>query len=680
MSGGGGSATLARMLHPALAAAAALLLAAGAAGQIVPATPDEAASFVVRNIADSARRDVVTMVLPFARGAYRGEPLVLLDGPHAGQELQSRPLGAPWPDGSVRFALAHSPVRLIARQHAQCAVGIGGGVRPRFMWTDAVLQGSRAFSVALRVGETVQPFSEWAVVDSGHLAITYRSRLRVPGTPIWAEFVLRMLSGCDHARFWFHYGDSDPGDPDVVHDVAGMALAFRGALPVVRHASDVELWRASGGGVVAIQLQDARRWADGQSQAGTGALLFGSRLDSTLAAELQWPVFACGYSWPDSGAFGPWGYVPPPPPAEDLDTAAARAVADYRAHAPGAPWSEPVLGLGRRPGNTGDQRDFTGMPLTAEAFGYAIERLHAVQRSVLRDAARPTHLRASDASPVRFGDNPDVLLWTGRPDPRISRDMLGKSRGPTLAETDGWAGRDRQHWTVNYLATYALLTGDPWALAECDHLAELWLGEMRVASGSAVLDGTGPARATGRTLKAGTLLYLVTGRPDLAARIAGRVDVVERDWAGRDAAPVRPIYAGDPDPRKLGGAFPYWTPWEEGFAVMGLDAVARVFGNARAAALADAAGRSLLVDGFWSEDGVLAPGDAVAWLGGARLTPEQYATHRAWAGPGFNAWAAPAASALLRYASDTPPVRDRAQAVLDAVPDDWRSWEWKAVR
>jgi hypothetical protein len=51
---------------------------------------------------------------------------------------------------------------------------------------------------------------------------------------------------------------------------------------------------------------------------------------------------------------------------------------------------------------------------------------------------------------------------------QAGRDQLGKPRQPTLSETHGWLGPDREHWLQNTVAIALRITGGPaleWEMA-----------------------------------------------------------------------------------------------------------------------------------------------------------------------------------------------------------------------
>lgn len=672
--------------------AASLLLCTAVAAQPDSAKPEAFAGVRLINTSDSARRDVITTVVSFAGGTYDGGPLVLLDGPFAGTQLQHRRFGGSWPDGSVRYAIVHLPARLGPKESVVRSLGKGRGAAPAFSLGKAIVKQGPRFGIALRVGRKDVTLGPWQVIESGHLMFAIESRRRVPDTPVWVRCVIEYPTEADHARFWLHYGDSDPGDPKCNHDLPAIHLFVWGAEVELRHNGAKNLGKAtSAPDYTVIKLEHGSRWRDGESQAIHGVLTYPKTEDTaTRAAVRHSPIFRVATNWPQTKALGPWSVLPGIPPDQSDADLEARARDAYDRHKDGDPWEAPRFGMAPRPANAGDQEDFSAMKLLQAANGYP-GRLIAVQRSVLAEACRPTHFRNADATPVAIGANPRIWLWEGIPDPRFSPELLGKPKNEPRGKGHGtWRGRDRQHWSCLNLTHYALLTGDRFALDECAHLAELWLGEMRTtatvnpaaSTGNPTLDGMGNSRDVGRTLHSGTMLWLVTGRPDLERRIRERVQVVAEQWPGRDTSPVRPLYVGKPDPRVLEGKWPAIRGWMEAIGIRGLDAVAQVFDDATARRLVWETGVSFLDHCVWEENGAWGCCDGLAWLdGGKALSGDQLNTMRKHSTT-FNAWAAPACIILAREAAGRSDEarKARALALLATVGNDWRSWEWKAVK
>lgn len=620
------------------------------------------------NLGAAPVSDVRTVVLPWARGTYHGGPLHV-----GGVTLQTEVIGARWPDGSVRYLRAHVPVSLAAGAVDLLTVRAAPGrATTAFVMTQPVRDAVAAFRAELEVGGGTASFGAWEAVEGGHLAIAYRSRLRVPGSPVWAELTLEAYSGLDHVRWWLHYGDSDPRDPLVKHQLGEVWFSISGGVPAFRDSRKV--LRSSGS---RHQLDAGGVWGDGQSQLVRGVLLC-----SPKAAPLQQvDPELLATTWPVVGAYGPWGYVPDPPQVVTPALAGALATASWNAHRDTGPWAGPgPHGCLPSPGSTGDQPDFAAAVMLLEAHGWP-HRLASVRRSVDQEACRPTWLRDVAGAPLALGSVPGLLLWDSRPHFQSSQEKLGKTAGLASwdcrkAPSGEWWGHDREHYSPLHQIALYLLTGDRFARACVDHQVEVWLGMMQVSSGNPSLDGTGAARDIGRTLHAGAWLYLATGRQDLANRLRARVQRVKRDWAGAGATgPVRPTVVRAPDARHLN--VQHWRSWEEPFAAMGLDAEGQVLGDADALDLARQVSATVVDDAFRMLNGQWIIDDSVEWKAGGAADPTRL---RAPPVPPttFVLWGVPG---VLIGRREGDPLRCDAilKQALGTSPD-WRAREWAAVR
>ena len=403
-------------------------------------------------------------------------------------------------------------------------------------------------------------------------------------------------------------------------------------------------------------------------------------------------------NWSQTGAFGCWGAVNGPPNGQALNPTASfnRARADYGQHTKGDPFGWAVHGCAPDPNGTGDQADFSATPMQMEALGYPL-RLFSVGLSVLQNAARPTHLRNADGTAFKYTSKPEVLLWHSVNDHRITGDKLGKSA--TLNWSDcrstrqgKWGGLGWEHWSAQYLTHYAMLTGDRWALAECDHHAELLLGTMHINSASVVLNNMGASRAVGRMLQAGSMLYLVTGRMGLLSRMQARIGVVEKQWRGRNTSPHRPGVVRNPDGRNLGGKYRFSLGWQQALGSGGLDAYAAVSGDQRADVLADLWSKNVVDHAIHFRVSRFIATKNEEWKGGAwngwELYTGQEPSSRSPTDPNlverydpYLLWMMPAVVVARRHAEatgDDATVKkcDQVEAQVMGRNTSWRTWEW----
>jgi hypothetical protein len=245
----------------------------------------------------------------------------------------------------------------------------------------------------------------------------------------------------------------------------------------------------------------------------------------------------------------------------------------------------------------------------------------------------------------------------------VSPDRLGKPcPKPAFDETHGWTGKDREHWSSNYLGAFALLTGAHWAPPGTRQRGAALPRRPDHRSGLFDLERRCPARRRphGSWPRAGCCSRPATRR---CAAHDERIDhVYFPQWAGRDARPPTSVRTMSRlRPRRApaaGQAADYWNPWQDAIAAVGFGAVHRVTGNPRARELAEALAMNVVRYG---------------WLDRPR---RQHHRHRpALAGrptadskPSRTSWTPTFAALVLRHRASrngpSAPARSRAIAAL----------------
>lgn len=641
------------------------------------------------------RSDVVRVMLPWKQGDYRGQ--VLRVGEH---DVQPQVEGAPWPDGSARFCSIAFPVSLQRGGSRLFDVQIApaGSAPPPFRAASAQARGA-APRLGLRVGDQLLVFDRPEGVEDGAFVRRLRMRGRVPETTIWAQLDLELLSGLDHARLTLSYGDSDPRDPDIAHAYGPVELIVAGARFVPWYSAAKVLRAERKGAAQTFLLDRGGKWGDGQAQVVRGVLLLGPPAETDEKVHSQ-PVTAVATTWPASGAFGPWGFVPELPSPIGEPAAVGLAAEAAAVQPRGDPWSFGALGCNAVPGDTGAQTDFSSVVMTLEAHGWPA-RLFAIQQSVLQESCRPTHRRNVDVSPVQFSKHPGVFLWTSVPH-SSSKDLLGKkktiaswdTRKATQPRASDWWGHDRQHHSINYLTTYALMTADPWAMEECHHQVEICLGMYRVRSGQHVLDSAGAPRATGRSLQAMSMLYLVTGRADLRQRMLDRIhEVIDKRWVGGQVSgPIKTLGFSNGDPRSdLFRLFPegdprreqamkwrFVMPWQDALGAIGLDAAARVLGDETADRIGQQVADMVVEHGIVREEGRWRAVKSLAWEDDGQLgQPVRRAFY-----DGYLLWMGPAVVIARRHAAAAGRSTERHDSILAQLRQrrTMGTWEWLGLK
>jgi hypothetical protein len=308
------------------------------------------------------------------------------------------------------------------------------------------------------------------------------------------------------------------------------------------------------------------------------------------------------------------------------------------------------------------------------------------------------HFFEADATPLQSRDHPDWVQWDGRThwSCDASVDRLGKPCPQPAFDSHGWWGKDRQHWSSNYLCGYYLLTGRAWALREIENEVQLFLGGQTLRSGLATT-GPGAPRAVGRMLMAACWLYQCTGDEALLERVAARLAGPHMSqWAGRDLPPdrLRPLAIRAKDQRILQGSTEYWSPWEESIAAMGFAAFFEQTGDANARLLAEAISTNVLRHG-WSLVGPRVGYGQRFVEGGTPLTAAEIAASDplvcTWADGGITMWSMGAVEVALHFARLRGEEADvaKAEKILgllrqqqNAAPGDgwWGEYrEWDGV-
>ena len=622
-------------MHRALEVLAALAAtAAAAAGQQgpdgSPSRQPPGRVIVVQNLAPHARRQPVACVVPFAEGvAFENPSLTVEDRPTAWQ-----PFGARWPDGSWRQALCFFRVDIPALSEQQLAI-LSGASTPSKVTLDMP---PADLTVVVRRGDREVRAVPARVCDleTNRFRRVELRRARVGDTGIVVEVIVTAWRDQSFADVSIAAFFSDDGSTDMQRHVDELAIECRDMGLVLRHSGYLGVdQRRTDYGSRTVLLRD-QTLGDGQGIRRVGVLvppLTGDRqTDETLRAATVAPLLAAT-TWRRSEAFGPFGEVPAPPPwlaGDRLRIHLARRHREFVRREPrqGDPFGVFAHGLQRMAGQTGDQEDFGVCKLSAVAWSGLPSMLLEAELSVLQEACRPVHFFEQDSAPVDPEAHPEWVVWSGRTHwhADVSRDRLGKPTPAPAFEAHGWTGKDRQHWSSNYLSAYALLTGSHWARRELQNEARLFVAGQTIDPRYST-SSSGAPRGAGRTMLAAAWNLCVSGDPRLRARMEQRTDEVHlQQWSGRDLAPerVRPMAVSRPDPRLLGGEHPFWNPWQDALAAVGFAAQHRMTGNPRARRLAEGLAQNVVRHGWLVDERGTEVAMAMRWLDGEPFTAEQW--------------------------------------------------------
>jgi hypothetical protein len=606
-------------------------------------------TIVLQNLSPHPRREVVSAVVPFARGAVSELPDLHVDG----RATAWQSFGARWPDGSLRQGLCLFAAELPAMGQASLPLVPGAGPSPEGAFPE--LASTLVVKARTNLGEaSLEPPVTATLEDNAMRKVELRSA-RLGTTGLVVELIVARGRGDAHAYVDAAVFFSDPATAamqvaveEFAIEATGMALLFRhpGRLCVQQQTTE------RGSRVVLLQQQVL---GDGQGIRRCGSLLPALtgkdvRRDGSIQAAVLGPVRAAT-SWTGTGAFGAFGEPATMPDWLRGDGARAMLEQRHRAFAGSErPQPDPFVAYEfsgtKNAGQTGDQMDFGVTKLSVIATTGIGSFLLEVEPSVLQEACRPVHMFETDGAMLRALDHPKWTVWSGRTHwhPEVSTDRLGKPAPEPPFETHGWGGKDRQHWSSNYLGAFAQLTGAHWARRELLHEVQLFLSGETVEPGKST-SGTDAPRGAGRTHLAAAWMYLATGDSDLLARINARLDLVNfAQWAGRELpeGSVRTMAIENPDARMLAGACRYWTPWQDSLACNGFAAAHRITGNQNARTLAETIAVTAVRHGWLVDDKECIVATALRWQDGAPLEAQQERdpAYALWSyGTGFNEWA-----------------------------------------
>ncbi len=659
----------------------------------------------VQNLVPIARREIASVVVPFALGTVPDLPDLHVDGrPTAWQ-----PFGARWPDGSLRQALCLFPVEIAALGELDLPLVAGPGPAPEGSF--APLRVRLTISVRTAAGTVRVEPSLAEPLEQNALRTVELRHARIGDTGLVAELILARGRGDAHAYLDLAVFFADPTTTALQLPLQELAVEADGMALLVRHAGRLGVDQATTARGSRVVLLRDTVLGDGQGIRRCGVLLppltgsdggAATMADRSAQAAAVCPLLGAT-CWTGTDAFGPFGEPAPMPPWLQggmlRRTLALRHQAFATSEQPGGdPFAAFPFGLAKFAGQTGDQNDFGVIKLSPVAVSGLPSLLLECEPSVLQEACRPTHMFDAAGLPLRAADHPRWIVWSGRTHwhPGVSTDRLGKTVADAPFSTHDWTGRDRQHWSINHLGAFAQLTGAHWARRELANEVQIYLSGQ-TTDPQFTTSGADSPRGGGRTELAACWMYLATGDQDLLRRMRERFDLVYwPQWAGRDLVDgqVRTMAIQEPDPRMLLGKCRYWNPWQDAIAACGFAAAFRITGNDHARTLAEELAVTVVRYGFRVNEQECIGGIVLRWLDGAPLSEAQQRDpeYACWAyGTAFTEWsigaveiarvvAARRGDAALRERCEQ--IQRRVRATRQMPEDGWidRLSEWDAVR
>jgi len=393
---------------------------------------------------------------------------------------------------------------------------------------------------------------------------------------------------------------SNPAVPDVLEVVPAGGLAF-----------------AFGDGMVfgSLIAQAGESFADGQGRAVPVVIAWTRHVPSveawlsTVPHAVALSTCAVGVErlWPQGNPMLPPGLDPTAWTRQRWPEALRRV----------RTWDAGVTGPNKNSSDTGAQQDQTFVAGECMA-GVGPEKVAYL--SALKLAARPNHHRRADGSPVDPMNKPNVMMWSGRPH-AATHDLLGKARGITATEANGWSGPDNQHWLMNGLTVAARVTGSRALQAELSQQARIWLWSQSLPSEHPTwaTSGTDASRAVGWVQLVACHLHQNLEDRALADRVAARAQARIREVYVPKLGP-RDVWDVRRDDPRL-GAGEWWAPWQQAVGAYGLDVASERWGVAEGRAVALAAAKHVLQEAWVQVDGTWLPRHSMPVAGGGVTHP-----------------------------------------------------------
>lgn len=234
------------------------------------------------------------------------------------------------------------------------------------------------------------------------------------------------------------------------------------------------------------------------------------------------------------------------------------------------------VGIGKTPGQTGDQEDFGATKGTYAVCDGDARFIRVMQYAVQAELFRGFN-HYENNGPLDINAHPLWVTWNGvtHYHSGVSPDSIGKTRDGAAPGT-GWYGYDDEHRSQNTLAAYMMLTDDPLMEDQLRHLVTTDRASYRMRFPN---NGSGAARGQGRTSGAwAQFVGLTEGveQQHWVNIIASRMNAsLNLNPSINVAGPMKVLASGGPDSRKQvyrpdGSLGPWVSFWEHGLAAVGI--------------------------------------------------------------------------------------------------------------
>jgi len=543
------------------------------------------------NLSSVDREEVGYATIPFKKGEWKGEPLLVRDEDE--KVIKNSwifPFGAKYDDDTHRYGALLTKLYVPSRKDKIVyVVDTKEPVKePVFKYAKGVTNFmDSSMNMIINIGDSVHKasFNEWVMRENNGMRKVFESVSRVGSSNFVADLKTYLCSDQDVVRFELKVTGSNPDNADRTYEFSSihLFLSGRGLLNIRGHERrGVEVIKP----LKHFKLMDGVHgpFGDGQSQTWYGELYLPNNepdaVRNAIAAS-EFPFWGMSMDWVECGeAFGALGVVPEPPielPDDGFTAVARRYVETWKyMNNKGSPWDDYPLGLTKTPNQTGGQKDFALIIGWDVLWTGMAELLESYRFLATEESKRPGHYKESNGLPVTHMAHPDWVTVDSitHYDTNVSRDRLGKTDSYAPYMTNGWKGKDWQHFSSNLLYMTALLTGSYELRDEQEWEVELYLAGHTLPSDKPgwSTNGRGEARGFGRTHLSMCNHWTILDRPDLIERMHMRfMEVVKPTWEGAKRSPVKNWHHVN-DIRVIPNT-EAWVPWNECLGFPGMVAL-----------------------------------------------------------------------------------------------------------
>lgn len=609
------------------------------------------------NSAALDRTEVSYATVPFKQGEWDGvTPLAVLDENSALiRDAWVYPFGAKYEDGTYRYGALLARVSLEGRAgkyetFVSVTDSFQPGSEPQFRFAQELVS-SEPFALHLAVikDQTTNyvHFSKWSAEESNGMRLVVSSLGRVGD--FVAKLRLYIYNDQNHIRWELDVTGSNPNTTERVHSFDEIHFLVNGR----QHFINIR--GAAGRGVEIIEpfkhFKLMRRsqgvFGDGQRQSYHGELVTLTPKNpasaNSAAAAVGFEMWGMCQDWVECGeAFGAAGHVPDTPVV--LNNNGFQAVAkkyvpiwQLMNRSSGNPWDDYPDGLSKTPGQTGGQFDFGVIKGWDVLFTGMGELVEVYRFLATEDAKRPGHYLEFDGSPVTHANHPRWVTWDGITHWNfgVSSDRLGKTDPSAPYSTNGWKGKDWQHFSSNVLYLASLLTGSYQLREQQNNEAEIFLAGHTVPSQfpNWSTNNRGEPRAFGRTHLALLHHNTMLGRQDILDKMMDRFEqVVKHRWNGANTSPVQP-WSLTNDPRVFTNGQTAWVPWNNHLGWIGIYVLWLASGKDPEVEKVMVGLGQTMVNWGWrvNSNGTVNLGHGMKWFsGGQGITPAQFNDPTVW--------------------------------------------------